>query len=688
MPENTDRLDKRERLRRRAEELVDQTGDSPLNATAEVRELVSELRIYQAELEIQNEELEEAQEELAELHREYRDLYEFAPCGYLQLDSSGAVTKANLTAVKLLGKPRRHLIDNGLVRLFSPADLGLYQDTLRAAGLTGEKQSAQLAVQRPDGRRVTVHVDVRAERNELNEVLEWRVVLIDITDRVAAEASLRQSEWKNRSIMDNVKIGIALISPRMEILEMNRQLREWFPDVDTEQCPLCYRSFRDPPSDRICDDCPVYKTIQDGQPQTEEIARTNQNGECYYRVISSPIVDEDENVTSAIALIEDITETRRLRDLESRAERLEMAGTVAGQVAHDFNNLLGPLIAYPEIMREDLEPDHPVLAYVGDIEAAARKMAHINQDLLTMGRRGHYNQNVLDLNGLIAEAAEELRPYPPELVVTLDLGRRIMPVMGGEAQLHRMLANLLHNARDAVGDVGEITVTSENCYIDKDSVDFGHIPRGEYVKICVKDNGCGIRKEHVEKVFDPFFTTKTADRGRGSGLGMSVVHAVVNDHDGYIDLESKFGQGSTFYLYFPICRETASINLAEGPIEGSESVLVVDDDPGQRKVCRRILETLGYSVELAESGEEAIEILGQRQRDLVIIDMVMPGGIDGAETYRRILENHPQQKAIILSGYSGSDRVADALNLGAGSFTQKPVTRKRLGQAVRSELDR
>ncbi len=384
----------------------------------------------------------------------------------------------------------------------------------------------------------------------------------------------------------------------------------------------------------------------------------------------------------------DITETKRLQMLESRAERLETAGTIAGQVAHDFNNLLAPLMAYPEIIREELPQGSSVIEYVNVIENAAGKIADINQELLAMGRRGHYNQKNLNLNQIVQHALSELKPYPETMTCKTDLCENLMDVRGGAGQLHRVVSNLLHNAKDAIQDIGQIAVKTENYYVDDLTIKFGRVPKGEYVKLSVSDTGCGMPDDVAQKIFDPFFSTKSADTKRGSGLGMSVVDAVIKDHRGFIDLSTKLGEGTSFYVFLPISRESVVNSDAEAIEGGSESILIVDDDDIQREVTSELLRGLGYEVYTVESGEEAVEFIRGQQVDFVILDMIMPGGIDGTETYRRINEFNPNQKAVISSGFAESDRVFEAQRLGVGAFVKKPLTKRILATAVRRELEK
>ncbi|RKX22879.1 MAG: hypothetical protein DRP35_00845 [Candidatus Zixiibacteriota bacterium] len=433
----------------------------------------------------------------------------------------------------------------------------------------------------------------------------------------------------------------------------------------------------------------MWETLTSGKEWRGELINKKKDGSLYIEnAIISPVFDSQGKIINYVAAKNDITETKRLQELESRAQRLETAGTIAGQVAHDFNNLLAPLMAYPEIIRDELPKNHSTLKYLDQIEQASHKIAEINQDLLTMGRRGHYNQNVLNLNTIIQNSLEELKPYSKTLAFEINLSDDLMDILGGGAQLHRMISNLLHNAIDAMQDIGQITIKTENYYVDDVSIVYGLVPKGEYVKLTISDTGCGISDDIVQKIFDPFFTSKTTDKKRGSGLGMSVVDAVIKDHNGYIDLSTKIGEGTSFYIYFPITRESMDNQVSGKICGGNETILIVDDDDMQREVSSQMLKKLGYKISTVKNGEKAVEFLRENPQNLVILDMVMPNGIDGTETYRQILEINSDQKAIILSGYSESDRVFEVQKLGAGAYVKKPITKKVIGAAVRTELDR
>jgi CheY-like chemotaxis protein len=251
--------------------------------------------------------------------------------------------------------------------------------------------------------------------------------------------------------------------------------------------------------------------------------------------------------------------------------------------------------------------------------------------------------------------------------------------------------NLLSNAAEAITDHGEVTILTENRYLDKPMTGYDHIQEGDYVVLRVSDNGKGIRGGDMGKIFEPFYTKKVMGRS-GTGLGLAVVWGTVKDHGGYIDVQSEEGKGSAFTLYFPVTREERVSDQKEVSPESyrgrGESILVVDDVKEQRELATAMLNNLGYRVSAVSSGEEAVAYLKTHRIDLMVLDMIMDPGMDGLETYQKVLEINPKQKAIIVSGFSETDRVKKAQELGAGAYVRKPYIQEKIGLAITRELDK
>jgi len=304
------------------------------------------------------------------------------------------------------------------------------------------------------------------------------------------------------------------------------------------------------------------------------------------------------------------------------------------------------------------------------------------------------NTEVLNLNKIVYEYLkspeyEKLLYYHQNVFVKTCLEPNLLNITGSSVHLRKTLMNLISNAAEAIGDKGEITISTRNCYVDLPIKGYEKIQEGDFVLLTVQDNGVGIDSEGIKRIFEPFYTKKIMGRS-GTGLGMSIVWGTVQDHNGYINVKSSVGKGTTFKLYFPATRETTAVKRKSVPIEdymgNREFILVVDDVPEQREVAITLLTRLNYRVVSVPSGEEAVEYMKNNSVDLLLLDMIMAPGIDGLDTYRQILKFCPNQKAIIASGFSESDRVKKAQKLGAGEYIRKPYTLEKLGLAVKVEL--
>ena len=238
---------------------------------------------------------------------------------------------------------------------------------------------------------------------------------------------------------------------------------------------------------------------------------------------------------------------------------------------------------------------------------------------------------------------------------------------------------------------GKLTVSTENRYIDRPIRGYDNVKEGDYVVLTVSDTGTGIAPDDLEKIFEPFYTKKKMGRS-GTGLGMAVVWGTVKDHNGYIHVQSTEGRGTTFTLYFPVTREKLSEDKSHSAIESysgnGESILIVDDVEQQRQIASGMLEALDYSVVSVSSGEEAVEYLKTNKVHLLVLDMIMDPGMDGLDTYKKIIEMHPDQKVIIASGFSETARVKEVLRLGAGTYIRKPFLLEKIGFAVEEELEK
>jgi len=393
----------------------------------------------------------------------------------------------------------------------------------------------------------------------------------------------------------------------------------------------------------------------------------------------------------------DITDKKRLQMQLEQAKKMEAIGTLAGGVAHDLNNILGGLVSYPELLLMDLPDASPLRKPVKIIQKSGEKAAAVVQDMLTLARRGINLQTAVNLNDMVSEYLkspehEKICGLNPDVYFEISLEKNLPNIIGSSFHLSKTLMNLVSNAAEAMTYGGTIKISIGFRQISSKKIKQSRvrIPEGNYAVLSVADEGPGISEKDRMRIFEPFYTKKEMGRS-GTGLVMTVVSGTVEDHQGFIDLESKEGHGTCFYLYFPIT--TKMIQQKETPSSiqaymGSEKILVIDDMKEQRDLACHVLNKLGYQVDAVPSGEAALVYLQENHADLLILDMMMDPGMDGLETYKKIRDVHPFQKTVIASGFAETGRVKEALRLGAGAYVKKPYTIEKLGTTVREELDK
>jgi two-component system, cell cycle sensor histidine kinase and response regulator CckA len=395
-----------------------------------------------------------------------------------------------------------------------------------------------------------------------------------------------------------------------------------------------------------------------------------------------------ERVTAA-------AEKKRLLEQLQRAQKMEAIGMLAGGVAHDLNNVLSGLVSYPELILMDLPAESPLQKPIRTIQNSGERAANIVQDLLTLARRGVTVAEIVNLNHVIRDYLkspeyEKLRIHHPDFQLETHLADDLLDISGSPVHLAKMVMNLISNAAEATMHDGLIRIETENQYIDSPIKGYDDIEEGDYVVLKVTDNGIGISREDVNRIFEPFYTKKVMGRS-GTGLGMAVVWGTIKDHRGHIDIQSAPAQGTTAIIYLPSTIEdrlqTRAPENVENLVGDGERILVVDDVKEQREIATGMLTRMGYNVASVSSGEAAVDYVKQNQVDLLMLDMIMDPGIDGLETYRRIIHIHPGQRAVITSGFSESKRVLEAQKLGAGTYVKKPYRLETIARAVRDVLE-
>ncbi len=400
-------------------------------------------------------------------------------------------------------------------------------------------------------------------------------------------------------------------------------------------------------------------------------------------------------------LLQEVAERKLTEEKLHKAEKMEAIGLMASGVAHDLNNILSGVVSYPELLLMRLPDDSELRRPITIIKESGLRAAAVVADLLTVARdaakvRSRENINTLVLEYLQSPEAEKVRSLFPGISITSHLAADVKKICCSPTHVNKCIMNLVLNAAEAVDPSGRIDVCTEVRELSTDQATVIGVSAGRYVALIISDNGSGIDAADQGHIFEPFYTKKKMGRS-GTGIGLAVVWNSMQDHSGTVTVQST-EKGTIFTLFFPLTDEdcnplikqeaTEVADIDSQLIAHGERILVVDDEAQQRDIATQILEELGYKVQAVSSGEDAIEYLRTDQVDLLFLDMVMEPGIDGLQTYTEIRKIHPGQKALLVSGFSESQKVEKAFSLGVGAFLKKPYTIEQLAAAVQKILSK
>ena len=430
-----------------------------------------------------------------------------------------------------------------------------------------------------------------------------------------------------------------------------------------------------------------------GAGQSVEYRMRHKNGT--WRTIeskASTILNEHGAVERLVIVNRDATERKQLEEQFRQVQKMEAVGRLSGGVAHDFNNLLGVIIGYGEILQESPELTNPLRSNVDEVLKAGHRAASLTRQLLAFSRQQVLDPKVLDLNGVVRDMEKMLkRLIGEDIELKTDLGTSLALIKADQSQIEQILLNLCVNARDAMPQGGKIILATSNFYMD--AVFTRRYPYpvqlGDYVLLIVSDTGIGMDSATRARIFEPFFTTK--EKGKGTGLGLSMVYGIVKQSGGYIDVISEPGAGASFRIYLPKVDAPIDASIKtelSASLRGTETVLVVEDEPSLRALAVHLLGSCGYTVLEADNGEHALRLSDEQKRDihLLLTDVVMPG-ISGRVLAEELVKRRPQLRVLYTSGYTGQTVGAHGVIAEGSHFIPKPFTKEALARKVREALD-
>ncbi|MEW6303770.1 MAG: PAS domain S-box protein [Verrucomicrobiota bacterium] len=546
----------------------------------------------------------------------------------------------------------------------------------------------------PDGKVRWVHEQADVETGEDGSSFRLVGVVQDITERKEAEEALRRSEEQYRSVVNQVREVIFQTDGQGRLTFLNAAWTQTtgFDTNETLGTPMLDYVT---PEDRERSVMEFQPLLEGRQPfcRFESRYRNKGGGFRWIELNASVIKDETGRVSGTSGTLNDVTQRRQLEDQLRQMQKMDSVGQLAAGIAHDFNNLLTIHQGYVSLLLTRYGKDVKLAEPLKQISAATERAVSLTRQLLLFSRRQLMQPRRQDVTELISNMTRMLgRLLGEDIALQLNHGSRLPSIHADAGMMEQVIMNLAVNARDAMPNGGKLIVRTSTIELSEEYAALNAEARpGCFVVISVSDTGSGIAPENLARIFEPFFTTK--DVGKGTGLGLATVHGIVKQHNGWVEVESTLGAGTTFRIYLPAAPEAAAAEekvVDEDAIPGGhETILVVEDETVVRDMVATFLQVHGYKVLTAASGIEALALWRTHgpSVDLLFTDMVMPQGMSGKQLATQLLKNRPELKVIYTSGYSPEIAAKD-LNLQEGvNFLQKPFTPKRLAQVIRNHLD-
>ncbi len=525
--------------------------------------------------------------------------------------------------------------------------------------------------------------------DELDRMAENANIMI--TKRKMAETALQESEERYRGIFNNSITAVYVFDKEKNFIDSNQAGLDLLGYSRKELLNMTIADVDADPDAVI----PVHNQLLGGGGISNyEHQLLSKDGKIITVLNNSnPMTGVDGSVNGIQSTLIDITDFKQLEKQLQQAQKMEAIGLLAGGVAHDLNNILSGLTGYPELLLLKLSEDSDLRQPIEAIKESGERAAAVVADLLTVARGVASTRVAANLNVLVAEylASPEwyhLHSLHPYIQCNRILAENLPNISCSAVHIKKCIMNLVINAAESIEKSGSIMISTTAVSPDSQWAKENGLQQNEYVILAVTDTGTGISKEDIEHIFEPFYTKKVMGKS-GTGLGLAVVWNTIEDHDGKIFVESS-EEGTCFQLYFPVNNEKSSDQVVNNTKEkhtgNNEHILVVDDELQLCDIACQMLQVSGYKVDSVSSGELAVKYLEENSVDLIVMDMLMEPGMNGYQTYKEILKLHPDQKALIVSGFSEGDDVKAALKIGADGFIKKPYSMAQLAQAVYAAL--
>ncbi|MDA3838861.1 MAG: PAS domain S-box protein [Candidatus Delongbacteria bacterium] len=620
-------------------------------------------------------------------------------------DTKGKILYVNKAVLLHTGLKRKDLIgQTQTVKKANGSDSITKKELIEAVNKDG-KWEGILSSDLPNGNHRIASSRCKLLYDDYKKPIAIIAISTDITDQISIEKELKESEKKYRLLITNVSDSIWTSDKDFNINFITRSVGHFLGYQPDAFLKMKQNEYLSPDAlDKISKlkrrinynfNSVNFPIIFNAQLICKDNTRK------WAEAKINPLLEEDGEVVGFVGVWRDITSfiltTERNQTLEDRlsqGEKMEALGRLAGGVAHDLNNVLTGIVAYPDLLLLKMTAEDPLRKKVLAIKKSGEKAASIVEDLLSLSRRGVNRFAPVNVNKVVKDVLEspeieKLHIYHSNIQFKFTEDDTTPSISGAEFQISKVLVNLLTNAAESMEGGGSIFVSTKFESSKNRTIRFNNIPEGDYTVLSVTDEGVGISKEDQKRIFEPFFTSKSMGRS-GTGLGMAVVWGTVKDHDGFIELTSKVGTGTTFDLYFPAIAGTSPIDdivVDRKSYQGKgEKILVIDDEEIQLEIAQSLLNEINYKVKTTTKVNEVDSLVKNFDPDVILLDMIMGDDKDGLDIYKEIIKIRSDQKVIIVSGYSDSERIQEAMKLGVKKYVKKPYTLEEIAINIKETL--
>jgi PAS domain S-box-containing protein len=635
-----------------------------------------------------------AEKALKESDNRYYNLFNRVEVGMYRISESAKILDVNKAFLKILGYPsKKLLIKTNIIDLI--LNKGIRKEIQTLLKNKSVLNDIEVQIKKFNGSAIWVLLNTYVVHKDDGIFSYYEGAVKDITERKKVQEALKKSEKEKALILSSLLESVIYIDKKFRIIWANDAASKYIgimPENLVDK--FCYEAWHK--QNKHCRNCPIIKVFKTQQPQQAEI--TTPDGKIWSKR-GYPVRDENNQIIGAVQVMLDISENKQMEMEKDKiqaqllqAHKMEAIGTLAGGIAHDFNNLLTAINGCIDLSLIKIDKDNPIYRELKEVHTATSRAADLTRQLLIFSRKHPTQPIPIDLNKAIENLLKMIkRLIGEDIVIVTNLESKLWTIKTDRSAIEQVIMNLTVNARDAMPEGGNLTIKTENIFLDASyCIGLPDARPGQFIRLTISDTGLGMDKEILHRIFDPFYSTKVP--GKGTGLGLSMVYGIVKHHDGWINVYSEPGQGSEFKIYLPAIFDKAIEKIVKpislDSIKGNgERILIVEDESCVREFTQRALHKNGYVVFSASNVSDAIKLFRKEKGDfqLIFTDVVLPDG-SGLELINNLHIKNSKLKILLTSGYTDSKSQWSIINKKGYHFIQKPYALTDLLKALKKNF--